>query len=376
MSYVLQVWQQPDILPLPGDLGGALALVDRLQSEPPRAPERFRAFAAQLTQRHPCMCSPQAEHMPEERLAWSEGPLDGDTDSAVYGIGLRSSMVDEVLPFVVQTAAALGLNVWDDQAARCYLNNGKVLSDGAAPGAAPLQDREVLLDMLAARLDPVLAAQGLVPDPVRSHFRSARTIERQYRQVFQGGRHTLRLAVAARDGHLAWSVQVGSRLDRIGQAAAYFEFGSQQPAHALELQTMVLDQEAWLQPEVLPGVELDVDKAYVVRTRADAERSLDDLAAQMKRRLFSILSLFKSVRGISILLNTQPLSQSFYYRGYNECTPNVLAAYYARDPQLEALCTGLLERTRDMTPVNDYAAAQLDKLRRCIAHVRNNPLPE
>jgi hypothetical protein len=374
MSYVLQVWQQPDVLPLPGDLDSAARLVDALQARAPDSPSRFIDLATRLRQRYPCICSPEADRLPRHLRAWTDGPLDGDADCAVYGLGLNTEMLGDVLPFVVRTALSLGLNVADEQAGRYYLSNQQVLSAGAAaPVNAPVRDKDALLDMLAARLDPVLAEQGFAPDAGASHWRSQVAVERQYRASFAGGSHTLRLTVAQQDGHFVWSLKAGSRFDRIGSAAAYFEYGSNQPEGALEGETMVLRQGAWLQ-DVPRDVELDVNRAYVVRRLADVERSGADMVAQMKRRLFSILALFRSARGVNILLNPQPVSSSFYFMAYHLCTPNVLAAYYARDPQLEALCEELLARTRSVKLTGDFAAAQLDKLRRCIAHVRNNPL--
>lgn len=373
MSYVLQVWQQPDILPLPHDPDSAAMLVGALQGRAPDAPARFVELATRLTRRYPCICSPEARRLPEHRLAWSDGPLDGGADSSVYGIGLNTGMLDDVLPFVLDTALSLGLNVADEQTGRYYLSNRRVLGVIDAP-AGPLPDKDALLAMLAERLDPVLAAQGLAPDPGASHWRSQAAVMRQYREAFAAGSHTLRLTVTEQHGHLTWSVMVGSRFDRIGRAAAYFEYGSQQPEDALEGETIVLRQQAWLQAAA-PDVELDGQRAYVVRRLADVERTAADMVEQMKRRLFSMLSLFKSTRGIDILLNPQPVSSSFYFMAYYMCTPNVLAAYYARNPQLEALCRELLDRTNGLRLAAGFATTQLDKLRRCIAYVRSNPLP-
>lgn len=124
MSYTLHVWEQPAGAPFPSRLMDALDTIDALLRERMPGDSKFPVFAARLTARHPCICTEAGRNSP----AWSEGPLDGNADSAVYVIGLHSDRVGEVQPFVVAEARALGLNVMDEQTGQAYLANGKVLS--------------------------------------------------------------------------------------------------------------------------------------------------------------------------------------------------------------------------------------------------------
>lgn len=374
MSYVLQVWQQPASLPLPGDPLGAAALVDALQERALDAPSRFRELAARLTRRYPCQCSPEGQGLPPQALAWSEGPLDGELDTAVYGIGLNSDMAEQVQPFVVRTALSLGLNVADDQQGRYYLRDRRILS---VRGVSPVirLKHSAVLGGLTSVLGAALREQGFVPEETGAYAFSEQEAVRQYRCEFPGGSHILRLTVEEHGDYLAWNVLVGSRCDRIGRAAAYFEHGSQASKDAVEREAMVLFQDAWLQ-DAAPDVELDARRSYVVRTYEDIGATGNDMLAQMRRRLFSILAMFRSPRGINIVLNPEPVSDSFYFTAWHTCTHNVLAAYYARDLRLDSLCTELLARTRDLKCPDEDNARRLDKLRRCIAYVRAHPLDD
>jgi hypothetical protein len=101
-------------------------LIDQLDRVAQACPE-FPALAGQLTARYPCICSPEMEEVAEEEWAWSDGPLDGDSETAVYGIGINHDRTDEVVPFVISTARALGLNVLDEQRGICFMKDGTVI---------------------------------------------------------------------------------------------------------------------------------------------------------------------------------------------------------------------------------------------------------
>ncbi len=125
-----------------------------------------------------------------------------------------------------------------------------------------------------------LEEQGFEPGtPSRLHAQDCR----QYRNDFPNGAHERRLSVAAQGDHLVWERDVASWFDKIGRVAAYFEYGTNAPGHAAGDQPFGLEQQAWL-VDPPPGVELGRGKTYVVRTAGDAERTVADMALQMKRR--------------------------------------------------------------------------------------------
>ncbi|WP_211465956.1 tetratricopeptide repeat protein, partial [Collimonas silvisoli] len=128
MSYVLQIWDQPTEIALPTNVEEALSLVDKLlNSTAPQNPI-YLSFAQRLTARYPCICSPETKALPKKEWVWGDGPLDGVTTDGAYGISIKSALVNKVKPFVLIEAAALGLNVLDEQSGEVHLSNGTTLS--------------------------------------------------------------------------------------------------------------------------------------------------------------------------------------------------------------------------------------------------------
>lgn len=132
MSYVVQIWEQPAGEAVPTSVEESNQLLSRLHRERPGQNPKFILLAQRLTRRYPCILELDEDEVPQDRRAWSEGPLNGETDECVFNLGLNGPMLDEVQPFVVVTARALGLNVADDQQGEVYLADGSVLSMTAA----------------------------------------------------------------------------------------------------------------------------------------------------------------------------------------------------------------------------------------------------
>lgn len=104
MSYVLHVWESPT----PASVIEADRIQARLSEEKSAQNPKFVAFARALAQAP----GPRADKNMQD--AWSDEPLDGRTDRAVYAIGVRAERL-----------------LYDVPAARAYLSDGKVL---ALPG--------------------------------------------------------------------------------------------------------------------------------------------------------------------------------------------------------------------------------------------------
>lgn len=128
MSYTLQIWESP----IPTNVHEADAICDRLLEEEESGGKgqqnpKFIALAKQLTHRYPCITQLTGnEPVGHEEGVWSEGPLNGITQAPIYGIGIVTSFLEEVVPFVQKTANALGLIVYDPQTADTYLPRGAV----------------------------------------------------------------------------------------------------------------------------------------------------------------------------------------------------------------------------------------------------------
>ena len=127
MSYVLHIWEQPAGQPWPSSIEEANSALTSLSRKTTGQNPKFLALATRLTARYPCICSPEAEEMPESEWAWSDGPLDGKTEHAKYSIGLNTDMLKKARQFVFDQALQLELNIMDEQAGQVLLANGRLL---------------------------------------------------------------------------------------------------------------------------------------------------------------------------------------------------------------------------------------------------------
>jgi hypothetical protein len=160
MTQALHFWS----LPVPRTASEADAIFNRLSGETRKQNAIFRRLAARLTARYPCITKLAVD---DESAVWSDGPLDGVTDGAVYGIGIRTEHLTDVVPFVVETATSIGLVVHDALQGSTWLPGGVVIDgeryqvgdhlglDLSGPFDAALVERTV-----HDALFPILASEG------------------------------------------------------------------------------------------------------------------------------------------------------------------------------------------------------------------------
>jgi hypothetical protein len=108
MSYNIAIC----IPPVPTDDDEAWKAVDGLIEARGPAPPLFKLLHDQLTSKYPCICDLPDNRVDEDGV-WSDGPLWNDFGHRAAVLGIIYSRVEEVLPFVVRTANALGLTVFD-----------------------------------------------------------------------------------------------------------------------------------------------------------------------------------------------------------------------------------------------------------------------
>ena len=99
------------IPPVPASDADAWAALDDLIEEQGPRPAVFQELHDRLTARYPCMCS-----VPDDQIddtVWSDGPLINDFLHRAAVLGVSYSRVDEVLPFLIESANDLGLVVFD-----------------------------------------------------------------------------------------------------------------------------------------------------------------------------------------------------------------------------------------------------------------------
>ncbi len=97
--------------PVPAEADSAWVALDGFIKEQGPRPAVFQELHDRLTARYPCMCSVPDDRIDE--IVWSDGPLINDFLHRAAVLGMSYSRVDEVLPFLLETANDLGLVVFD-----------------------------------------------------------------------------------------------------------------------------------------------------------------------------------------------------------------------------------------------------------------------
>ncbi len=105
---------------MPASIHEAARLVDELLQRKAGSNSLFGTLARTLLQRFPSYDSmPVEEGEDEPRIedcAWIDQPIYVYSDDAVFNLGISSSKLTDVLPYVVEVATQLGLCVLDGQA--------------------------------------------------------------------------------------------------------------------------------------------------------------------------------------------------------------------------------------------------------------------
>lgn len=108
MSYNVEVVA----IPVPDDDTAAWAFLDglfkRYHEEACIQPDVFVRLHKRLTERYPCMCD-------DDGAPWADGPLIDNFGSELAVLGVVSSEAAAVVPFVIESATAMGLTVFDSQ---------------------------------------------------------------------------------------------------------------------------------------------------------------------------------------------------------------------------------------------------------------------
>src|SRR5437016_598108 len=116
------------IPPVPAVDAEAYAALDGwIEQQGPR-PAVFQVLHDRLTARYPCMCA-----VPDDQIddtVWSDGPLINNFLHRAAVLGMSYARVEEVLPFLVETANALGLVVFDWVTGRVYRAEPSAAADG------------------------------------------------------------------------------------------------------------------------------------------------------------------------------------------------------------------------------------------------------
>lgn len=165
MSYILQIWQTP----VPTTIGEAGDICSRLQRASAAPRPEYAELVSHLVARHPDIGDLDED---DDAGVWTDGPLAANARAPVFGVGVQTHALSEVVPFVIDCARALGLLVYDAQSGLVHLADGRVLGvvhRAIEPAPLPSQKsafvtRAEVRHALHAALGPALASYGFRPD--------------------------------------------------------------------------------------------------------------------------------------------------------------------------------------------------------------------
>lgn len=104
------------------------------------------------------------------------------------------------------------------------------------------------------------------------------------------------------------------------------------------LPILILRQDEWLRDSEAEFIDTR-DHDYRLRRESELPAVLRHVAEQTESVLLGILDECQTLAGTDRLLNTQPLSESVFFHGYDGTEGNVAVAYLARNPRLRRLRT-------------------------------------
>jgi hypothetical protein len=381
MSYVIQLWEQPANLPLPTTVAEADAMLDTLDAKSPGQNPKFIAFAKRITKRFPCVTSPECEDLESYELAWTDGPLDGITQGAVYSIGLSSARLDDVRPFVLYVAQAEGLCVGDDQAGEFYFGYGRNLSvhdeQVAAEALRALPNRpsnRELLEAVASRFSTFLAKHKFVLDTDKVIDEGDHYTERHW--IHRGEAGWINFSVQTRE--LSNPTRCELDVDSaIGFHAASdlklrIHYDDAVPANHEPICSEFFQLGHWLsEPDRL---FVGSDRRFGVRHRDDMASVSAHLLSQIESHLLPIWAHHDSIDNADRLMNALPLSKNPMVRNYLPYADDyILIAYLAGNPRLDEICEEFIALTGPGSQPLGFGS--YDFVHKCIAYVRAHPRP-
>ena len=376
MSYVLHFWQQPANEALPTSVQAADQLLSQLRQTQPGQNPVFITLAQRLTRRYPCICSDKAERMPESRHAWSDGPLNGKTEAAVYGIGLKLERLDEVRPFVVQQANALGLNVMDEQAGEVFLADGTVLPMPRPARAQNTPEKDYDDEQTCAALDKIIFER-------LTHFFAefgfkAKKSDHSFKRTFRTGWQVISMGGGdswSREGGFNFFIKVrwheaALLIDSIIRPDEPPQQGKHRPTgcspQSVWMDERLLSRNAWsatgCSPQSVWMDESDYHKCFAI-SYSDFDAMMERVFEVLRTRLLPILEKCKTLKGLDEVLNPLPLESSIFQNLSMLAFHNLIVAYLAQSPNLEAVCREIEERRTRYPNANIEVYKCLDYVR-------------
>lgn len=371
MGYLLRIWENAANLALPQTVDEAEARLLALRDVRTEQNPKFIELAQRLVQQfpYPNEDGDDDDEATSDKMAWSDWPLDGETDNEpVWNLGVNTYLLETVRAAVMQEANALGLCVMDEQAGEVYLPGNRVL---CLPGRTPYvvsknQEEDAVpknsefLDRIFQHLEPMLAERGY----------KGRKRDRSFRRKFPMGWHELWVFAPAQYSICALAeVMIKARFEPITGLRIAITEPDISPRDADSKTTLLGKQERWMEND---GPFLSHNKAYEITRHGEIDIVLDHLCRILRERVLPALEACTTIGAVDRALNPPPGSESFF-RGYQDGIDHILAAYLARNPRLEEISMEYKSR-RIWEP---HARKFIDnpKTLACLEYISNHPLP-
>ena len=132
MSFIVQIWEQPDGFPKPTNVLEACNQVDLAaeRADPARPNARLKAFQQQILERWPVTVEFDWEGKRKVDLGvWQDDSLLGDLGAEPSVVlGIATSHIDVVVPWLAEAGPLAGVSVGDPQNGNAWLADGSVFA--------------------------------------------------------------------------------------------------------------------------------------------------------------------------------------------------------------------------------------------------------
>lgn len=331
MSYILHIWEYP----LPDRIAQADQIQTQLSAQQSTQNPKFIELARRLTQRFPCITTLDDE---DPDAVWSDGPLNGKTERAVYSIGIQTGFVNVVVPFVVSTASALGLTVYDMQAGEAHLPNNVVLT---LPGRTAIVYPEPASDeIISTHQIEVLVDEGIKEVLINAGFKFVKSKRHYARKIngFTQSIHSWAGTYPQYYFHIAVVLELEVGLDLYKKAhdgtndAQYMENKKNYwiSGHKLEYFSKPNSTDSQLWP---------VGSKFEVCTLTDVRKATAQSCTYLSLVVIPVLNECISIQAINKLMNTLPISQAPLggHGDNNKYVHHLLISHLAGDKNFEEL---------------------------------------
>ncbi len=326
MSYVLQIWESP----IPSSVQEAEEISDRLQDlEGPQNP-KFIELAKRLTQRYPCITQLTGdEDEGYENGVWSVGPLDGTSNNPIYGLGIATDYLTEVVPFVQATANALGLTAYDPQSGDAHLPNGVVL---AMPGQLTSASKAAVIDpeWISSNAHCAKVAQEYVAEFMRKNGFKFNKKTKRFQKNHDGFFHTLGVGGGARYVSVGADLQITKGLHIAMNSRAVHPI-SPEPILNIPIKLGNMGEifsSAIVPFDYLPHIE--------VKKVSDIGHVLDKIMSYLEKAYFPVISKITTMEELDTYIQ-----RSFSQNHINVCSQwrigQLVVAHLVNNESIDAL---------------------------------------